>query len=178
MIWNRSLSYLVTIFFLASSSVPVHAAQEVTVNAIAAIEGVGQVYEIAPGKALFLGGFAGTIFVENAIGALNAAQIVCPGSLEVELEGGQQTGSGYCIITTAQGSRIFATWDCEGLHTIGCRGNFELVGGTNEFSGISGESEFLIRSAIRELVINALNGEVTEAVLGLATWNQFTYRIP
>ena len=178
MIWNRCLAYLVTAFFLACSCASVHAAQEETVDAIAAIEGVGQVYEIAPGRALFVGGFAGTIFVEDAVGALNAGKIVCPGSLEIELEGGQQTGSGHCIITAAQGERIFARWDCEGVHTIGCRGNFELVGGTDQFSGISGESEFLIRSAIRELAIDALRGEVTEAVLGLATWNQFTYRIP
>ena len=178
MILNRIFGYLVTTIFLAGLCAPVHAAQEETVNAIAAVEGVGQVYEIAPGRALFLGGFAGNIFVENALGDLNAAQIVCPGSLELELEGGQQSGSGHCIITTTQGERIFARWDCEGVFTMGCGGNFELVGGTGEFSGISGESEFLIRSAIRELAINAMRGEVTDPVLGLATWNNFTYQIP
>jgi len=178
MIWNRSFGYLVIALFLAGSFAPVHAAQEETVNAVAVIEGVGQVYEIAPGRALFLGGFAGTIFVEDAVGALNAGKIVCPGSLEIELEGAQQTGSGHCIITNAEGSRIFARWDCEGVHSIGCRGNFELVGGTGEFIGISGESEFVIRSAVRELTVDALRGEVTEAVLGLISWNQFTYRIP
>ena len=176
--WNRSFAQLIATFFLTVSWLPAQSAEEKTVDAIAAIEGVGQVYQIAPGKAIFLGGFAGTIFVEDGIGALNAGQIVCPGSMEIELEGGQQTGSGHCIITNAKGSRVFAKWDCEGVHTIGCKGNFELVGGTNEYSGISGKSEFVIRSALRNLVIDALRGEATEAFLGLAVWKNFTYRIP
>ena len=175
--WNRCLALLIATFFLTVSWLPAQSAEEKTVDAIAAIEGVGQAYEIAPGKALFLGGFAGTIFVEDAIGALNAGQIVCPGTIEIELEGGQQSGSGHCIITNALGDRVFAKWDCEGVHTIGCKGNFELVGGTGEFNGISGKSEFVIRSAINNIVIDALRGEVTETVLGLAVWNQFTYKI-
>lgn len=175
---RRCFAALIAAFFLTVSCSPSRAAEEKTVNAIAAIEGVGQAYQIAPGKAIFLGGFAGTIFVEDGAGALNAGQIVCPGSLEIELESGQQTGSGHCIITNDQGDRVFARWDCEGVHTIGCKGNFEVVGGTDQFSGISGKGEFVIRSALRKLVVDALRGEATEAVLGLAVWKDFTYRIP
>ena len=175
---RRCFAALIAAFFLTVSWLPSHAAEEKTVNAIAAIEGVGQAYQIAPDKAIFLGGFAGTIFVEDGVGALNAGQIVCPGSLEIELEGGQQTGSGHCIITNVQGDRVFARWDCEGVHTIGCKGNFEVVGGTNGYNGISGKGKFVIRSALRSLVIDALRGEATEAVLGLAVWQDFTYRIP
>jgi hypothetical protein len=172
------IGWVATTFLLAGTCISAQAAEEQTVNAIAAVEGVGQLYEIAPNRALFLGGFAGTIFVEDAVGALDAAQIVCPASLDVELPGGRQAGSGHCIITNAQGSRIFARWDCEGTHTVGCKGTFELVGGTDEFTGISGESEFLIRSAIHVFAITALGGEATEAVLALVTWPQFSYQIP
>ena len=175
---RRCLASLIAAFFLTVSWLPSHAAEEKTVNAIAAIEGVGQAYQIAPDIAVFLGGFAGTIFVEDGVGALNAGQIVCPGSLEIELEGGQQTGSGHCIITNDQGDRVFARWDCEGVHIIGCKGNFEVVGGTNGYYGISGKGEFVIRSALRSLVIDALGGEATEAFLGVAVWQDFTYRIP
>ena len=175
---RRCFAALIAAFFLTVSWLPSHAAEEKTVNAIAAIEGVGQAYQIGPSKAIFLGGFAGTIFVEDGVGALNAGQIVCPGSLEIALESGQQTGSGHCIITNDQGDRVFANWDCEGVHTVGCKGNFEVVGGTDQFSGISGKGEFVVRSALRNLVIDALRGEATEAVLGLAVWKDFTYRIP
>ncbi len=176
--WNRCLALLIATIFSTASWLPSHAAEEKTVNAIAAIEGVGQAYQIAPDKAVFLGGFAGTIFVEDGAGALNAGQIVCPGSLEIALESGQQTGSGHCIITNDQGDRVFANWDCEGVHTVGCKGNFEVVGGTNQYNGISGKGKFVIRSALRKLVIDALRGEAAEAVLGLAVWQDFTYRIP
>lgn len=153
------------------------AEEKATVDAVAAVEGAGQVYEIGETKGLFLGGLAGTIFVDEGKGALNAGQVVCPGSLEIDLEDGAQKGSGRCILTMPNG-KIFAEWSCSGTHGVGCKGMFKLLSGTNRFRGVTGKSEFEIRGTSHELLIDALSGEANGSFLALIRWDKFTYRIP
>lgn len=153
------------------------AEEKVTVNAVASVEGVGQVYEIGEDKAVFLGGLAGVIFVDEGKGSLNAGEIVCPGSLEIDLKDGTQEGSGHCILTGTNG-RLFAKWSCSGTHGAGCSGKFELVSGTNRFHGVTGKSKFEIRGTSHKLMQDALRGEYTGSFLALVRWEDFTYRIP
>jgi hypothetical protein len=154
------------------------AGEEKTVNAIATMEGVGQAFEVSPGRAWFLGAFAGVIFVEDGTGALNMGEIVCPGTLDLSVETLAQTGSGRCVITALDGDQVFAKWDCEGTHFVGCKGSFELIGGTGRFEGITGNSEFVFRSVMNDVVIDALNNQAAEAAVGIAVWHNLTYVIP
>lgn len=157
---------------------PALAAEERTATAIASWEGVGRVFEVAPGQALFLGSFAGTMFVQHGDGAFNMAEVVCPGTFDIEIETRKQKGSGHCIITALDGDQVFGKWDCKGAHLVGCIGSFEIIGGTGRFAGISGGSEFVARSAIMRVVIDALQQSASEASKGIAVWQNLTYKIP
>ena len=154
------------------------AAEERTATAIASWEGIGRVFEVAPGQAFFLGSFAGTMFVQHGDGAFNTAEIVCPGTLDIAIETKKQKGSGHCIITALDGDQVFGKWECEGAHLVGCIGSFEIVGGTGRFAGISGRSELVARSAIVRVVIDALQQSASEASKGIAVWQDLTYEIP
>lgn len=154
------------------------AGEEKTATAIASWEGNGQVFQVAPGQAFFLGSFAGTIFVEDGDGTLNAGEVVCPGTIDISLDTNGQKGRGHCIITALDGGQIFGKWACEGSHLVGCVGSFEITGGTGPFEGISGGSTFVTRSAISLIVVDALEQSVTESLLGIAVWQDLTYRIP
>lgn len=157
---------------------PALAVEEITATAIASWEGIGRVFEVAPGQAFFLGSFSGTMFVQRGDGALNIAEVVCPGTLDIEIETKKQKGSGHCIITALDGDKVFGNWECEGAHLVGCIGSFEITGGTGRFAGISGGSEFLARSAIVRVVVDALQQSASEASKGIAVWQNLTYKIP
>ena len=79
------------------------AAEERSATAIASWEGNGQVFQVAPDKAYFLGSLAGTIFVQDGDGTLNAGEVVCPGTFDISLSTREQAGRGHCIITALDG---------------------------------------------------------------------------
>ena len=56
--------------------------------------------------------------------------------------------------------------------------HFEINGGTGRFAGISGGSQFVARSAIARVVIDALQQSASEASKGIAIWQDLTYKIP
>lgn len=163
----------ITVSFASTAS-----AQTKRIDVIAPVDGVGSVYKISDENAVFLGGVEGTLFVDDSGGELHTAAIVCPVNLEIELAGGKQSGDGHCIITGAQGDRIFAEWSCSGHHLKGCAGNFKITGGTGSFEGIKGNSRIKFRSAAHTLALDALAGEVTEAMRGLIEWEGLSYTIP
>lgn len=82
------------------------------------------------------------------------------------------------IITGRTGNRAFARWSCSGLHLKGCAGKFSLTGGTGALQGITGESAFLVRSAIQELAVDLDDDTVQETAAGVAVWPELRYTIP
>jgi haloacid dehalogenase-like hydrolase len=59
-------------------------------------KGQGRFYKATANLALFSGYFEGIMEVENRQGELNAASMICPGMLEVNLTDGTQQGWGRC----------------------------------------------------------------------------------
>jgi hypothetical protein len=162
---------------VAVVAAPGWAAQEATVKASAAWVGQGRFVPTGTGIAYFVGAFSGVLFVDNDQGPLNTGKILCPGTLEVDINGGKQRGEGRCLITLNPTDQIYAKWSCAGIHQVECKGSFTLTGGTGRFAGITGESEFRVRSVIAELVAHP--GElVQETAAGLAEWPSLHYRIP
>jgi hypothetical protein len=154
------------------------AAEERTVRASAAWAGQGRFIPTGTGTAYFVGAFSGIMFVENDQGALNAAKILCPGTLEVDINNGKQRGEGRCVMTASEGDQVYAQWSCAGTHLIECKGPFTLTGGTGRFKGITGQGDFRVRSAIAELALGRLGEGIQETAAGLAEWPSFRYRIP
>ncbi|MFQ5931964.1 MAG: hypothetical protein ACE5MM_06125, partial [Nitrospiraceae bacterium] len=89
-------------------------AEEEAFKAMAVWHGDGQVYEIGENRILFVGEYRGILFVEDGKGRLDAATMLCPGTVETNLEAGSKTGQGRCILTGGEGHKVFAKWSCTG----------------------------------------------------------------
>jgi hypothetical protein len=162
---------------LMALMVPGYAA-ETSVKAWAAWQGQGRFYTATDKLALFSGYFEGIMEVENKQGALDAASMMCPGTLEVNLTDGTQQGEGRCIILTNGGDRLYASWTCTGKHLEGCGGPFTVKGGTGKFSNVSGQSVFVVQSAVAEYVVSIPEGGVTANFIGQAAWSALKYNTP
>lgn len=179
MIFRVTILALLGLFFVAAA--PLHsaiAAEEFKLQASAVWQSKGSVYLIGENEALFVGGFNGIMFANDGQGNLNAAQLVCPGMMDINLQNGETSGQGRCIITNAEGHRVFAKWQCDGIATQGCKGDFELLAGTGPFQGVSGGGEFVLRSAIGKLTADLISGDVDSIGLGLAAWPNLTVKLP
>jgi len=121
-------SLLMTALFLVAVMSPAWAAEEGTVRATSSWVAEGRYFEVKEEQALFVGAFAGVMYVETKTGAMDAAQILCPGMVEISLTDGKQSGEGRCIITARPGDKVYATWRCAGEHGAGCSGTFTKRG--------------------------------------------------
>ena len=153
-------------------------AGETSVKAWAAWQGQGRFYKATDNLALFSGYFEGVMEVENKQGALDAASMICPGMLEVNLTDGTQQGWGRCVMVTGTGDRLYAGWSCTGTHLEGCGGSFNVRGGTGKFSSVSGDSTFVVRSTVAEYVATIPEGGVTANFTGQAAWSALKYTTP
>jgi hypothetical protein len=177
MVRAKTVVLMVCTLILVASIMP-GLAGETSVKAWAVWQGQGRFYKATENLALFSGYFEGSMEVENKQGELNAASMICPGMLEVNLTDGTQQGWGRCIIVTRDGDRLYAGWSCTGKHLEGCSGPFTLSGGTGKFSSVSGESTFAVRSAIAEYVVSIPDGGVTANFAGQAAWSALKYTTP
>jgi len=156
---------------------PGWAGQEATVKASATWAGQGRFVPTGTGVMYFIGAFSGVMFVDSDQGPLNRAKILCPGTLEVEINGGKQQGEGRCLISLNETDQVYAKWSCTGVHQVDCKGPFTLTGGSGRFAGITGGGEVRVRSTLGELT--ARPGElIQETAAGLAEWPALHYRIP
>jgi hypothetical protein len=151
---------------------------ETSVKAWAVWQGQGRFYKATETLALFSGYFEGVMEAENKEGELNAASMICPGMLEVNLTDGTQQGWGRCVMVTGTGDRVYAGWSCTGTHLEGCAGSFNVRGGTGKFSSVSGDSTFVVRSTVAEYVATIPEGGVTANFTGQAAWSALKYTTP
>jgi hypothetical protein len=140
-------------------------------------EGEGRVFRIGPTTLLFLGALKGIIYVEHTSGDVDEGFVECPVTQRLELKTKEIFGWGNCMITPSGGDTIFAEWTCAGV-TGRCRGEFRLTGGTGKFEGITGSSEFLVRSPLRALATDMSSGTVLRVASGLAVLPKLTYEVP
>jgi hypothetical protein len=168
---------IVFTLILATGVLPGHA-EEATVKAMSPWQAEGEFFLVKENQALFVGAFEGIMFVETEQGALDAARLLCPGMVEVNLDDGTQSGEGRCIITNSDGDRVYAGWNCAGQHGAGCQGKFTLLGGTGKFKGIRGHSDFWIRSDMATYVADIPGESVRGSASGIAVWPALTYTLP
>ena len=166
------------LLFFAFGPSPAVAAEEFKMQATATWQSQGRVYFIGEEEALFVGGFSGIMFVDDGEGSLNAAKLVCPGMMEINMKTDRESGEGRCIITTQEGHRVFAKWRCDGVAMEGCAGDFALVAGTGPFQGISGGGPFILRSAMGNITADLASGDVDTIGLGIAAWPLLTVKLP
>jgi hypothetical protein len=169
---------LMSVWFLSLLTLSVWAAEEGTVRATSSWVADGRYFEVKEDQALFVGVFTGVMYVETKTGAMDAAELLCPAMVEINLKDGTQSGEGRCIITTRPGDKVYATWRCAGEHGAGCAGTFTFTGGTGRFTGITGNSPFEVRSQLVALAARPGEGSVQGSAAGVAVWPALTYKIP
>ncbi len=156
------------------------AAEEKTIEAFSVCHARGKLFKTGEKIGTFVGALRGRFFVETSEGPVEAGTIVCPGTLEVDLEDASQLGQGRCVITGEENAQVFASWTCSGYHLIGCGGEFTLTGGTGKFAGVTGGGPFVVRSSIHGLAAASSKGTVVvdEAIVGIAHWKELRYKLP
>ena len=153
-------------------------AEEATIKATAAWQAQGHFFQVQDKQALFVGAFSGTMLVEPKQGGLDVAKMLCPGMMEVNLNDGAQSAQGRCIIAARSGDRVYATWNCTGVHLAGCMGKFTLVGGTGKFKDITGGGDFQMRSDVVEYAAKLQGDSVETTAVGVAEWPALKYKLP
>jgi len=177
---NFRIPMLAFLGVLVVAMTPLHsviAAEEIKMRATATWQSKGSLFLTGENEALFVGGFNGIIFADDGLGNFNAAQLVCPGMMDINLKNDEMSGQGRCIITNAKGHRVFAKWQCKGIATQGCKGDFDLLAGTGPFQGVSGGGEFVLRSAMSKLTADLISGDIDTIGLGIAAWPDLTVKL-
>jgi hypothetical protein len=178
----RCMVLLIGLMMVIAAGTPAAHAEEGTVKASSPWFGKGRIYLVKEKQALFMGAFDGNLYMENQQGDFDKAKIICPGMVEINLDKGDQSGKGRCIVQMDSGDRVYATWTCAGEVGQGCAGDFSLLGGTGRFDQITGKSAFEIRSELANFAIDLgleSGHEFVEVeATGIAVWPALTYKIP
>jgi len=152
-------------------------AEQATVKAMAPWEGDGFAFPIGDDRVYMVAVFTGLMFVEDGQGALHAGSLVCPATVEADLNTMTKSSKGHCIITNPEGERVYAEFSCTG-DLEGCRGPFTITSGTGKFTGITGEGEMVSQMQSRQLMVVEGFESARQHGEGIATWPRITYSIP
>jgi hypothetical protein len=165
------------LFVLSMGAFSATQAEDRSTRGIMTWEGEGSIHRISPKELIFQGAFEGVIYFETATGELDGAFATCPASQRINLELGTSSGSGQCEITISTDDVVYAEWDCEGKPGD-CKGKFNLVSGLGRFAGITGQSDFRIRSIMGQLIGDAGNGTIQRIGQGIALLPNLKFQVP
>jgi hypothetical protein len=154
-----------------------HAQEPDSLKGVAVFEGEGMLFQLEDQNAYFVGGYVGVMVVGNDKEALNAATMVCPATIEINLETLVQSGHGRCILTDKDDNKVYAKWTCYGT-PANCKGAFTFTGGTGKFEGIWGINEFYVKTDVLAFQQTGEPGMVKRAAAGEAVWPEITYQLP
>ena len=121
-------------------------------------------------EATLAGSLQGPVFIDTNKGPTYAGQVVCPGTLTINLVDGSQTGEGVCSFRAKDGAELHGKWRCAGYHMVGCKGDFVVNGGSGRLEGVTGQSQMLIRGELVEAAKMAGSAEAQSAV-GIIVWH-------
>jgi hypothetical protein len=171
-------SYLISATaLLLLNFLPVHAAEQDTVQAIIPWEADGRVFQVDTSTLMFLGAFTGIMYIESSQGEMHEAFVMCPIIQTLNLEMGSSEAVGHCEISASPENVAYAELSCNG-EVGSCQGTFTLIDGEGKFAGISGEGALRVRSPMRVLITGMAAGANLRVASGLAVIRDLKYRIP
>jgi hypothetical protein len=171
---RRTLLY--TSLALSLVTLPV-AAEVGTAKILAPWEANGQLFQVAVDKLQFIGTFEGIMYIEHGDGLFDAALFTCPATQIIQVLNNQISGQGYCTIESPTGDYVFAEFNCDGQPGA-CKGTFTITGGTGKLTGITGESQMIVRTALSGTTIDEASGGTVSAAKGLAVWPEMRFEVP
>ena len=176
MIVNRSCLMSAAALLLLNI-LPVHAAEQDTVQAIIPWEADGRVFQVNTNTIVFLGAFTGVMYIESSLGEMHEAFVMCPINQTFDLDSGNSEAVGSCEISASSEDVAYAELTCKG-EVGSCQGTFTLVGGEGKFTDISGKGTLRVRSPMRALITGMAAGANLRVASGLAVIKDLQYRIP
>ena len=99
----------------------------------------GQVQKLGEDRTVYAGMVPGVMFNDEGKGFMHKARTDC--TLLAEVNQGHINANGTCVVTDADGEKIFVEWKCAG-EMPACPGDERFVGGTGKYTGISGNQKF------------------------------------
>jgi hypothetical protein len=157
---------------------PSDAAEELTVNAFSVWQADGRLLQTGETAATYIGVLYGPFFIETEDGPRESGQMVCPATLEIDLESGKQQGNGKCTFTAHDGAQVYAQWNCKGVHLLGCDGEFTITAGTARLAGLTGMGPMSVRGSFHELAIQPGQPTLVSAARGIAIWRDLQMAMP
>jgi hypothetical protein len=140
-------------------------------------EANGQLFQVAVDKLQFIGTFEGIMYIEHGEGLLDAALFTCPSTQITEILTNQIKAHGYCTIESPSGDYIYAEYTCD-AEPGACAGTFTLTGGTGKLTGITGQSDLIVRTALGGTTLDQQTGGTVSAAKGLAIWPEMRFQVP
>lgn len=194
---NRTRT-LVAALFLVALGANAHAAEVATgggagarslapsgsaggLTASTALEASGTFIRTGEKSASFAGALHGAFALTGATGpatALDGADVLCNGTIQVDLSNQFQEGEGRCALTAKSGDQAFADWECGGAQAAGCKGSFEISGGSGSLKAIDGGGDFLLQGGVASLAADSLGKRVDAAKAGTAQWSKLVLDFP
>lgn len=162
---------------LLANFLPVHAAEQDTVQAIIPWEANGRVFQVDTGTMMFLGAFTGVMYIESSQGDMHEAFVMCPLVQKLNLASGRTEAVAHCEISASSENVAYAELTCDG-EVGSCNGTFKLIDGEGEFAGISGTGTLRVRSPMRALIPDMAAGADLRVASGLAVVKDLKYSIP
>jgi hypothetical protein len=156
---------------------PVHAAEQDTVQAIIPWEASGRVFQVDTSTMMFLGAFTGVMYIESSRGEMHEAFVMCPIVQKINLKEHNSEAIGHCEISASPENVVYAELTCHG-EVGSCNGTFTLIDGEGEFAGISGSGALRVRSPMRELITEMAPGADLRVASGLAVIKDLEYSTP
>jgi hypothetical protein len=99
----------------------------------------GQVQQLGSDRTVYAGVVPGVMFNDEGKGFMHKSRVDC--TLYNDVNKGRANATGTCVVTDADGDKIFVEWQCSGVMPA-CPGTERFVGGTGKYQGISGEQVF------------------------------------
>jgi hypothetical protein len=152
-----------------------------SITASSPLTATGTFVRTSEKTAFFAGSLNGTFGVKEPkgpAGPLEGAAVSCAGVFHIDLSNEFQEGEGRCSLTARNGDQVFADWECGGEKEKGCKGSFEISGGTGGLQGIDGGGDFLLPKGVAGLAAAALGKTVTGAQAGTAEWPKLSLHMP
>ncbi len=171
-------SYLISAAaLLLVNFLPVHAAEQDTVQAMIPWEAEGRVFQVDTSTTMFFGAFTGVMYIESSRGEMHEAFVMCPIIQKLNLKMSNSEAVGHCEISASPENVAYAKLTCNG-EVGSCNGTFTLIDGEGDFAGISGTGTLRVRSPMRALITNMAAGADLRIASGLAVIKDLEYSIP
>ena len=100
---------------------------------------IGQVQQLGEDRTVYAGVVPGVMFNDKGKGFMHKARV--DWTLYNDVNKGRANATGTCVVTDADGDKIFVEWKCSGVMPA-CPGTERFVGGTGKYKGITGKQTF------------------------------------